>query len=381
MESRAPLGSHLRRAAILVGMLVAIAVLRYITPPPESLPHQLSLNLYYIPILIAAYWYGVAGGLLIAVVSSIVYLNHVTSMVSTYDTARVAEVAIFHLVAITVGVLASAQRRVTDRYREIASMVERANTELRESYDQVRRADRLRSIGEVATRIADELRLPLVSIRGSLEHIDTDAARTAMAEVRRLDDRVSEFLQFAQPRGLTLRRSSVHAVATQAVTRLRDEAARAGVQLDLSAPVSEQHAQIDPVQVEEALSNVIRNAIQATRAGGRVAIREDATAIEVTIDVLDQGAGIPLEDHCRIFDPFFTTRDTGIGLGLAIAHRIVTMHGGGLMIAETSGRGTRVRIVLPVNGPAAPVRAAEERSSASPASPAFASQSARAANT
>ena len=381
MEPQAPLGSHLRRAAILAGMLVAIAVLRYITPPPESLLHQLSLNLYYIPILIAAYWYGVGGGLLMAVISSVAELNHVTSIVSKYDTARVAEVAIFHLVAITVGLLASAQRRVTDRYREIASMVERANAELRESYDQVRRADRLRSIGEVATRIADELRLPLVSIRGSLESIDTDAARTAMAEVRRLDDRVSEFLQFAQPRGLTLRRASVHAVATQAVTRLRDEAARAGVQLDLSAPVSEQHAQIDPVQVEEALSNVIRNAIQATRAGGRVAIREDATAIEVTIDVLDQGAGIPLEDHCRIFDPFFTTRDTGIGLGLAIAHRIVTMHGGGLMIAETSGRGTRVRIVLPVNGPAAPVRAAEERSSASPASPAFASQSARAANT
>lgn len=361
MEHRTKIPFHLLRVAILAAWLLAIALLRYFTPPAESLLHQLSLNLYYIPILIAAYWYGVAGGLLMAVVSSVAYLNHVTSIVSTYDTARLAEVAIFHLVGLTVGLLANAQRQVIDRYREIARMVERANAELRESHEQIRRADRLRTIGEVATNIADEIRSPLAVIRGAIETIegrttldgpDAASSRIAMSEIRRLDTMVWDFLQFARPHDPDLRRTSVHDVVTRAVTLLRDEAGRAGIQLDLDAPDVDLHAHIDPLQVEQVLSNVILNAIQATPPGGRISIHEETGATDACIDVVDQGAGISPEHRGRVFDPFFTTRGKSTGLGLAIAHRIVTMHAGRMHIAETSAAGTRVRILLPLKGPA-----------------------------
>ena len=362
------------RAASLAVGIVAISVLRYVTGPSASLLHELSLNLYYIPILVAAYWYGVLGGLLIAVVSSVVYLNRVTEIVSTYEPTRLAEVAVFFLVAITVGLLANAQRQVIDRYREIARMVERANADLRESNDQVRHTDRLRTIGEVATGIAEEIRHPLASIRGSLEIIEArttpgsaeaESSQIAMSEVRRLDKMVREFLQFARPHEPELRLSSVHDVVTRAVTLLREEADRAGIQLDLEAPATDLRAHIDPLQIEQVLSNVILNAIQATPPGGRIAIHEEIGAIDVCIDVVDQGPGIAPEHHGRIFDPFFTTRGKGTGLGLAIAHRIVTVHAGRIHIAETSAVGTRFRILLPVKGPARQVRAPGETASGS----------------
>ena len=345
----------------LSASIAAISVLRYYTNGPvPNLLHELSLNLYYIPILVGAYWYGVPGGLITALISSIVYVNRATAIASTYDPARVAEVAAFHLVAIVVGLLASAQRRVTERYRELAHMVERANAELRDSHDQARRADRLRTIGEVATGIAHEIRHPLASIRGAVEIIESRASpdspeaefsRLAMSEVRRLDRMTWEFLQYARPHDPEPRRSSVHDVTTQAVTLLREEAERAGLQLDLKTPDRDLHADIDPLQIEQVLLNVILNAIQATPPGGRVVIREQIVTAEVCIDIIDEGPGIPPDHHGRIFDPFFTTRGKGTGLGLAIAHRIVAAHEGRLKIVSTSASGTHFGIFLPVNGP------------------------------
>jgi signal transduction histidine kinase len=239
-------------------------------------------------------------------------------------------------------------------------MVERANAELRESHEQSRRDDRLRTIGEVATGIAHEIRHPLASIRGAIEIIESRAqpdspevefSRLAMSEVRRLDRMTWEFLQYARPHNPELRLSSVHDVVTQAVTLLREEAERAGVQLDLETQSMDLQAHIDPLQVEQVLLNVILNAIQATPPGGRIVIREQVVAIDACIDVVDEGPGIPPEHHGRIFNPFFTTRGHGTGLGLAIAHRIVTTHEGRLTIVKTSAAGTHFRILLPMKGP------------------------------
>jgi two-component system sensor histidine kinase HydH len=205
----------------------------------------------------------------------------------------------------------------------------------------------------------------MVEARTTLGSPEAASSRIAMSEVRRLDSMVRDFLQFARPHDPELRHSSVHDVVTRAATLLRDDADRAGIQLDFDAPAVDVHAHIDPLQVEQVLSNVILNAIQATPPGGRIVIYQETGVIDVCIDVVDQGPGIPPDHHGRIFDPFFTTRGKGTGLGLAIAHRIVTMHAGRLHIAETSAAGTRIRILLPVKGPARPILAPEETVSAS----------------
>lgn len=344
---------HLYRAGTLAASIAAISLLRYATGPSSTLLHELSLRLYYIPILVAAYWYGIFGGVIVATISSIAYVNRASELVSTFDRARLAEVAVFHLMGVIVGLLASAQRK--------------ANSQLRDSYEEIRRIDRLRTLGEVAAGLAHELRHPLASIAGALEIIESRAhhdtpegefSRLAMSEVRRLEQLVWEFLRYARPHAPELRMASIHDVIVQAVTLLRVEAERAGVELTLDSRLIDVRARIDPLQIEQVLLNVALNAIQASPRGAHVWIREQRAGDAVSIDVEDQGPGISTEHVARVFEPFFTTREKGTGLGLAIAQRITLSHGGRLDVLHTSSAGTCVRILLPVEGPTATETAA-----------------------
>jgi signal transduction histidine kinase len=337
---------RVQRAGSLIASIAAISLLRYATGPSSTLLHELSLRLYYIPILVAAYWYGVLGGIVVAAVSSIAYINRASELVSTFDRARLAEISVFYLVAIAVGLLASAQRR--------------ANSKLRDSYEEIRRIDRLRTLGEVAAGLAHELRHPLASIGGALEIIESRArqdspeaefSRLAMSEVRRLELLVWEFLRYARPHQPDLRVTSVDDVTVQAVTLLRVEAERAGVELTLDS-CGETQARIDPLQIEQVLLNITLNAIQASARGARVTMRVRQTSNDVYVEVEDQGVGISSEHLSRVFEPFFTTREKGTGLGLAIAHRIVLSHGGRVDVVHTSTTGTCMRIMLPKDGPA-----------------------------
>jgi signal transduction histidine kinase len=322
--------------------------------------HELSLRLYYVPILISAYWYGVAGGLVVAFISSVAYVNRVFGVASTLDPARLAEVVVFHLIGLSVGLLAGSERRITARYRTAAATLEEANARLRESHEHIRRVDRLKSLGEVATGLAHEIRHPLASISGAIEIIESrsqpdspeaEFSRIAMAEVQRLDRLVWEFLRYARPHAPELCVTPLHDVVDQAVTLLRVEADRSRVTLVVERGAASLETRMDPLQIEQVLLNVILNAIQASPAGGRVRVSDRLDADQVCIDIVDEGAGIEPQHLPQIFSPFFTTREKGTGLGLAIAHRIVMSHDGVLEVADTSRDGTRFRIRLPLAGP------------------------------
>ena len=317
------------------------------------------LRLYYIPILVSAYWYGPFGGLLVAIASSVAYAPHLREN-PALEQGRYAEIVFFHAIGLTVGLLAMAQRRVADRYQRAAATLEKANQELRASYEQLTRADRLKTLGEVAAGLAHEIRHPLASIRGALEIIESRAAplspeaefsRLAMAEVQRLDTLVWEFLRYAKPHEPELRPTSLCELIDRVVALLVGEADRAGVSLRVNRRGDLPPITLDAPQIEQVLLNVVLNAIQASPRGSEVRIdalpRDDLAVIDVT----DEGSGMSREQVARAFAPFFTTKDAGTGLGLAIAQRIVAAHRGSIDIESTPGRGSRVRIHLPVHVP------------------------------
>jgi two-component system, NtrC family, sensor histidine kinase HydH len=355
---RRALASEVTRISGVLLAIVAISLLHSTTNQSEVIWHGLLLRLYYIPILAAAYWYGAFGGLLVALASSMAYVPHLREQSPAFEAGRYAEIAVFHLIGLTVGVLATAQRRVTERYQTAAATLEAANRELKDSYEQLQRADRLKTLGEVAAGLAHEIRHPLASIRGALEIIDersqpespeSEFARLAMVETQRLDNLVWEFLRYARPHDPDLRSISLHEVIERVFALLRVEAEPAGVTLvgDQSATLPD--VCVDVQQIEQVLLNVVLNAIQASRPGAVVRVREQVDQQDVVIDVLDQGAGIPSEHLSHVFSPFFTTREKGTGLGLAIASRIVMAHCGSLEVHETSERGTCLRIRLPID--------------------------------
>jgi two-component system sensor histidine kinase HydH len=347
------------RLTILAGALAVVSYLRYVTGPSPTILHELSLRLYYLPILVGAYWYGPGGGLFVAFIASLVYVRHLQSGGPLFDVSRYAEVVVFYLIGVSVGILASAQRRVMVRFQNAAARLESANQELRESYQQIRRIDRLKTLGEVAAGLAHEIRHPLASINGALEIIEARAlasspeaefSRLAMREVQRLDKLVWEFLKFARPHAPELRSIPLHDVVAPVSTLLSAEAARAGITLRVEPCEIPIQVSIDPLQIEQVLLNVVLNAIQATPSGGRIVIREHMAHGAAFVDIADEGPGIASEDLQRIFSPFFTTREKGTGLGLAIAHHIVAAHEGSLDVHQTSSTGTCFRVRLPLDG-------------------------------
>jgi signal transduction histidine kinase len=357
------LAREARRIAALLIIVIAIRLAYSLTDEPAAIRVGVLLRLYYIPILVSAYWYGPFGGLLMAVAASVAYAPHLREN-PALEQGRFAEIVFFHVIGLVVGLLAMAQRRVTVRYQHAAATLEHANLELRASFERLQRADRLKTLGEVAAGLAHEIRHPLASIRGALEIIDSRAtpdspeaefSSLAMAEVQRLDHLVWEFLRYARPHEPELRPTSLDEVVLRAVALLRTQADRANVTVtvDRQRPLPE--ITLDALQIEQVLLNVVLNAIQASRPGSNVHVRERQERDEAIIEVIDEGPGIPPEQMTQIFAPFFTTKDTGTGLGLPIAQRIVVAHRGRLHVESTPGHGTAVRVRLPIRTDAAAV--------------------------
>ncbi len=223
---------------------------------------------------------------------------------------------------------------------------------------------RTRLLGEVG----HEMRTPLTVIDATVEGMidgvlpvdvaGLDRLSGETRRLRRLADDLSA-LSRAEEGRLELRpvRTDVSAVVATAAERLRAQADDAGVQLQISAPAPVM-AQVDPDRVAQVVTNLVGNALHATPAGGHVRVEVAGEADRVTIEVSDDGIGLATEDLERVFERFYRARtpasasrpsvDTGSGIGLTIARRIVEVHGGTLTSASPGiGGGSTFTISLP----------------------------------
>ena len=353
---------HLIRGAALVAGIAAIASLHFVTDPAHLALHEFYNYLCYVPIIFGAYWYGPWGGIAAAAVTSAAFIPHIRAAWAAneaYSASLYAQVVVFHVLGLTVGLLAGAQRRLTARYRDAATSLEWANRDLRDSQEHLRRADRLSALGEIAAGLAHEIQNPLAGVKGALEIIasrvtpgtpEAEFAGIGGKELARLEGLVSEFLTYARPHDPALRPTDVHEMVERVAALLRSEAERKGLTLVFERPVALPSSDLDPEQITQVIFNVVLNAIQASPTGGRIRIRESAELGWAVIDVLDEGPGVPPEHALRIFDPFFTTKPRGTGLGLAISQRIVTAHRGTIETRPGSPSGSIFRIRLPISG-------------------------------
>lgn len=251
------------------------------------------------------------------------------------------------------GVGLSALFRAQARHHERVYVLERRLT----------RQERLAGLGHLAAGVAHEVRNPLNAIGMGIQRLERECApahaaeefytlcRIIRGEVARLNTIVQEFLTLA--RTPTLQRASVAvAVLLQEVAALLEaEANTRSVRLTVQVPESLPPLCLDRQQMQQALLNLLLNALQATPPGGAVQITAAAGAAEVRITIADQGSGIAPELLERIFDPYFTTKPEGTGLGLPIALQIIQAHGGTLDVGSTLGQGTTVEVHLPSGPP------------------------------
>lgn len=217
---------------------------------------------------------------------------------------------------------------------------------------------RLAATGELAAGIAHEIRNPLASISGSIEmlysnlEIKGEQERRlfdiALREISRLNNLITDFLEFAKPRDETAGNFQLREAVlevSEAVQSGRSKGRRLNVAAEIDGAVTV-HANRE--RVKQVLFNLFLNSVQAAK-GESVGIQVAATTQPggtVRIDVVDDGPGIPPELHAKIFDPFFTTKREGTGLGLATVARIVKAARGGIQVVP-SAAGAHFRIELP----------------------------------
>lgn len=236
--------------------------------------------------------------------------------------------------------------------------------------EQLRHADRLRTVGRLASGIAHELGTPLnvVSGRAGLiasgklsEAEVTDSARTIKAQSDQMSSIIRQLLDFARRRTPQQASVDLRQVMGQTVELIQTLAHKRGVTLQINDPLEPVSALVDVGQMQQVFTNILMNAIQSMPEGGEVTIdlhhaverpknSPDADPQKhICIDVRDQGKGISDDDLQHLFEPFFTTKPVGegTGMGLSIAYGIVQEHKGWIDVTSTSGQGSCFSVFLP----------------------------------
>jgi len=267
-----------------------------------------------------------------------------------------------------IGDLARAFAAMTENLRQSRAAMVRLNGELEAKVAELERtqaqlvqSEKLASIGEMSAAVAHGLRNPLASLRAAaqlaLRHTDSagprEHLRLIIDEVDRLDRRISHLLSFSKPAPYHPMPESVARLVEDLLPPFTQLLRERSIELDVSVSPDLPDVRVDPMQVEQALVEVVSNALDAMSGGGggrlRISARREdgASSAAVMIDVTDTGGGIPESVLPTVCEPFVTTRPEGTGLGLAIARRYVEQNGGQLQIVSRVGSGTTVSIRLP----------------------------------
>jgi two-component system sensor histidine kinase HydH len=249
-----------------------------------------------------------------------------------------------------------------------AVLVINDHTAIERLQNQVRQADRLASIGTLASGMAHEIKNPLTALKTFTQLLPKryndaefrqDFSSLVGSEIARIERIVNELLAFARPAPLMIERVNIHEVVDGAVRLVGPQASRLEVSVRKAFHASEDQCAADKDRLQQVLLNLLLNALQASEPGDSVElsteIMHDAGQAEplIRVDVRDTGSGIPKDMLPHIFDPFFTTKSEGTGLGLSVSYNIIAEHGGRLEVQSELGEGTCFSIYLPLKRPAA----------------------------
>jgi signal transduction histidine kinase len=247
--------------------------------------------------------------------------------------------------------------RLPDRNRELRAIVQAINSmaEGRQKLEaDLRREDRLRVMGRVVAAVAHEIRNPLNSIRLTVRVLAKrlkgqqpieEPVSLITSEIDRLDALLKSLLVFRADEPENLRLQPMQPLLERTVALVNPHAKESGVTIRIAAPV-ECDALVDGDHLQQALMNLLLNAIDASPRDGEVAVSVRRLNGRVEIDVEDSGPGLSPEQQERIFEAFYTTKPGGTGLGLAVTRTLLEKMGGTIQ-SEAGSRGARFRVELP----------------------------------
>lgn len=227
-------------------------------------------------------------------------------------------------------------------------------TELKYIRERLQSAERMAALGEVAAKVAHEIRNPLVSIGGFAQRLERkldgnlkEYASIIYNEVKRLEDILKDILGFVREIRLSITDVNINDLVSNVIALVEGEIHERGLTLERYLSVDVPPVKLDYDRMKEAILNILNNAIQAVLIQGKIIVRTYRSNGFAVVEISDTGTGISEKDLPFIFDPFYTTKTSGTGLGLAITRRIVEEHNGRIEVKSKLGEGTTFKIFLP----------------------------------
>jgi len=330
--------------------------------------HEIYRRLYYVPIILSAFWFGLKGGLFCAIIVSFFYLPHVIyqwgGSFFTNDLPKTLEIILYHVIGLVTGILSqrqmdakrSLEKTIKERDESYTKLKNQAEI-LVQAEEQLKHADRLSALGKLSAGIAHEVRNPLASIKGTAEILsdnfkpgekEYEFVEIMIKEVNRLDAVIVGFLDFAKPKPPELNLSKINDIILSVLKLTEHQIEKFGINLKTRLGDNLPSVYIDSEQMKQVFLNLIINAVHAMPDGGTLEVNSRMDSSEIVCSFSDTGSGISKNQQRNLFTPFYTSKKKGTGLGLAIVHRILDGHKGKIKFTSEENKGTCFTISLPV---------------------------------
>jgi len=242
----------------------------------------------------------------------------------------------------------------------LLGIVNRKQRRLIAATEQLAHSEKIATLGRVAAQVAHEVRNPLAGLLLYSEHLkgklegkvpsgDTQLIDKIIETINHLTATTEQILNYARPVTLALKTVDLSDVARDVTQLLSTEISAHNVETVLEFDSSPVAGMLDEASIRAATLNLVLNAVQAMRNGGRLTITTGRDGKKMWMVIKDTGAGMSPERIKQIFEPFNTTKSRGLGLGMPYAQKIIQQHGGQIVVQSREGKGTQVRIELPAD--------------------------------
>ncbi len=341
------------RALTVAASLVVITVAFQYSADANTLWRKFLQYLYFLPIVIAAFWFGWRGGVLTAILATLCY----APLLRSITVEQAGESIDLLLIGSLLGVLADREHRKTRLLEKTTADLSAAYEQLQSNVERWKQAERLSAIGQLSAGLAHEIRTPLAAIEGAAELLRSERAgpelREEMTSIlqresKRLNRLLTELLDYARPRRPEFREVELAPIAQSIVRLLQGQAGKKSITFVTDSYASLPAVECDGEQLRQVLLNLCLNAVQAADRPGEITIAGAVSGEDARIEVIDQGPGLSEEVRVHLFEPFFTTKHDGTGLGLAVTRQIIENHRGRIAVEPNTPRGARFVIHIPL---------------------------------
>jgi len=349
---------------------------------------EISINssywpIYFLPVMTAAEYFGPIATMLWTALASAFYCSYLYPAAQEFDITEenyallAIRLLFFFLAAVVVNRFVIENRRVTQRYQQLAETLAATNLQLEQAQAEARRSERLAALGQLSAGLAHEIRNPLGVIKGSAEMLNqkladsnplsSELAGYILTESNRLSALVTRFLDFARPLHADLTPQDIPSILDRALNDVSQLWKGSPVRIEKQYQPDLPQVALDEGLIEQTFVNIIQNAYDAMNgkdgtllvrvAHSRQNNREGKAVDGVEVRIADSGPGISKELKEQIFNPFVTTKKSGVGLGLSIVSKIIDGHHGSIRVEspcstpiEGEGNGACFLMFFPAAG-------------------------------